>query len=289
MSEIRQKILSKITRTESLPTLPSVVYKIQEVAHNANSDTNDMVHILNNDPSIVSRILKTANSAFYAKPGEEKITDIEQAVSRLGFKDVQTIALSTGVFSSFDKVSSRIFDRKSFWKHCICTSYLSMEMAAILPSGSPAQPDILHLSGLIHDLGKILLDTHFPDLLEECIRAAMQTRQPLFAVEQSLLGVDHTEIGALLVKKWNLPEVAASVVRFHHDPLQAPPEHQSAVQIVHLANYLANTQDLGTGGDIGRPVFQHEAWESLQLSPVMIPELVRKVVENESDLLELVK
>jgi len=243
---------------------------------------------LENDPSIVSRILKTVNSAFYSSPGAEKIVNIQQAVTHLGFKEIQNIAISSAIFGSFDKLSPHIFDRKSFWRHCVCTAFLGMEMAVVVRSPVHAREDVFHLTGLIHDLGKILLEAYFPELLEQCIKAALQTKQPLYLMEQKFLGLDHMEIGSLLVEKWNLPEVAASVVRWHHDPQRAPQEHRTVVEVVRLANYIANTEDLGTGGDIGGPVFQREVWESLGISPAVIPDLVRKVIENESNLLDVI-
>jgi len=206
----------------------------------------------------------------------------------VGFRKVQNIALGTGVFNSISQLPTPIFDRKNFWKHCIGTAFLSMELATVTRPRVEGQADVMHLGGLIHDLGKILLEIHFPELLEQCIRAALKTRQPLYLVEQKLLGMNHTEIGALLVEKWNLPEAAVSVVHWHHDPQKAPENHRTVVELVHLANYIANTQDLGSSGDMGGPVFQRKVWDSLGISAAMIPVLVRKVVEIETDLVEII-
>jgi len=283
MTEMRDKILAKLERIHNLPTLPIVMTKLSAALDNVDCSINEIVKILNNDPAISTQILKTVNSPLFAIGGA-KITTLQVAITRLGFREVKNIALSTSVFKMFDGVKSTLFDRKSFWKHCLCTSLAALELGAVKGNHRLFPKDELHLAGLVHDIGKIVLDAHFADIFEEAIKLAMTAKIPLFEAERLILGIDHSELGHKIAEKWNLPPVADAAILFHHDPENAPEAHRHIVNIVHMANYIVNTQDLGTGGDIAAPVFKRQVLEALDITAVDVQSVVKSVAAKEKEL-----
>ncbi len=283
MPEMRAIILAKLERIHNLPTLPIVMTKLSTALEDVNCSINEIAKVLSNDPAISTQILKTVNSPLFAIGGS-KVTTLHTAITRLGFREVKNIALSTSVFKMFDGVKSTLFDRKSFWKHCLCVSLASLELGALMRDKRRFPKDELHLAGLIHDIGKIILDAHFADVFEDALKLAMTAKLPLYEAERLILGIDHAELGHLIAEKWNLPPIANAAITYHHEPENAPEEFRSIVNIVHMANYIVNTQDLGTGGDLAAPVFKRQVLEALDLNAVDVQSVVKSVAEKEKDL-----
>ncbi len=109
---MKTRIVRRLEKIYNLPTLPAVIEKLGEEIRNPKSDARRVAALIEDDPSMMSRILKVVNSAFYG--GIEPITSVQQAVSRMGFNAINNIALSTSVFAAFDKSGEAGFDRKEF-------------------------------------------------------------------------------------------------------------------------------------------------------------------------------
>lgn len=280
----RNAVLRQLGKIESLPTLPDVMSKLSSALENPNCSAAMVVDVLSNDPSISTQILKTVNSPIFSGGGG-RTKDLKSAITRLGFKEVKNIALSTSVFKMFEGVKSALFDRKGFWEHCLCSSLAAIELASV--SGFKRVPrDELHLAGLLHDVGKIILDAYFPELFEKSLTLSFHQKVPLFEAERLTMGIDHGELGAIVADRWKLPPMAIDAIRHHHDPSSAPDEHRRIIDLVHMANYVANSQELGTSGDFATPVFKREIWESLDLSPEAMKTVVDSVVAQEGELLQ---
>ncbi len=154
----RSEILKKIEEIQKLPTLPAVIGKLNAALENPNVNALQVGKIINDDPSIMSKILKTVNSAIYSLPNP--VTSIAQATSLLGFRTIKNIAMATSVFTTFktDEKNGR-FNREEFWKHSIMVgigmNVLYKFLKANLKKSYDA--DTLHLAGLVHGIGIIIL------------------------------------------------------------------------------------------------------------------------------------
>lgn len=285
----RDALLAAVNATEDLPTLPAVWQQIRSAAANPRTGAAQLGRIIENDPAVAARLLKTVNSALYAGPAQPKTTSIAMAAARLGFKEVSKIALSTCVFQTASSMPGNVFDRRSFWGHAISTAYLAAELA----NEAEARPrhinlEDFHLAGLVHDIGKIFLEFKFGETLETCLEAASRENLPLFEVEDALLGINHAELGARLAESWQLPTVTITAIRHHHTPDTAPTADRFLVGCVHLANYIANREDFGTGGDLADPVFQRGTWESIGVSPAAAAAVATRAAESQQSLLEII-
>jgi putative nucleotidyltransferase with HDIG domain len=279
----RDLILQKLATIDDLPTLPTVMVKLMRVLDDADCCSEDVVRILSGDPAICARILKTVNSPLFSRgAGEER--SLRNAITRLGFREVKNIALSTSVFNMFAGVPNRLFDRTCFWRHCFATSLVAIEISRRHPPMRSLRSDELHLAGLIHDLGKMILDAYFPDLFETALRVALQGRMPLHEAEQAALGIDHAEIGFRIAETWRLPSCATETIRFHHDPESASDEFRDLVRVVHFANYIANVEEIGAGGDSTAPVFRREVRDSLCIDGRTVRAVVDAALKIEKEM-----
>nr|HDN00253.1 HDOD domain-containing protein [Deltaproteobacteria bacterium] len=277
---MKTRIVKRLEKIHNLPTLPEVIYKLGEEIRDPKSDARRVAALIEDDPSMMARILKVVNSAFYS--GIEPITSVQQAVSRMGFDAVKNIALSTSVFTTFSKSVEVGFDRKEFWRHCVCTG-----IAADIVYNRVKQkiskrytPDLLHLVGLLHDIGKIIFEQFFHDEFRISLYESVKRKIPLFHIELECIGSDHAQVGAWLGKKWKLSEEVIEVIRWHHEPDNATEQYRDLVILCHMANYICNVEKIGNSGDETAPAFFQSIWKRMDLEAADIPLMIEKVKEE---------
>lgn len=253
-------VLEKLKTVTDLPTLSVVVQKLREAVNDPESDAQRMARIMNDDPVIASRVIKLVNSALYGLP--EPVDNLQHAITCLGMKEITNIAITTAILDVFRAKGKGVFDRKIFWRHCICVgianTILYEECKGSLASNFTK--DALHLAGVIHDIGKILYGRYFHKEYVDIVRISNETQTPLFMVEKDVLGVDHAEIGAWLLRKWKFPENLIAAVRWHHEPQKAEKKDKEIVGLCHAANYLCNLEHLGFGGEQPPPQVDGYVW-----------------------------
>ncbi len=200
----------------------------------------------------------------------------------MGFNAINNIALSTSVFATFDKSVEVGLNRKEFWRHCVCTG-----IAANIVYNRVKQNiskyytvDLLHLLGLLHDIGKIIFEQFSHDEFRISLRESAKRKIPLFHVELEYLGSDHAQVGAWLGKKWKLSEEVIEVIRWHHEPDNATEQYRDLVMICHMANYICNVKKIGNSGDETAPAFFHSVWKRMGLEAADIPPMIEKVKEE---------
>ena len=275
-----QEMSQKLNQIRNLPTLPVVIDTLRNAIRDPNSDAARIAGIIQDDPAMMARILKIVNSAFYG--GCDPINSLSLAVSRMGLNAISNIAMSTAIISLFGKSIERGFDREEFWRHSISTG---IALCVLYDRCKPNlakrySKDILHLVGLLHDIGKIVLEQFFHEEFVRSVNVANEKNIPLIQAENEVMGADHVVIGSWLGMRWNLSRELLQIIRWHHDPLSSDVEYSEMVMLCHSANYICNLEKIGDGGDTAAPTFHHDAWTKLGLSVRDISNIVDKVVEE---------
>ncbi len=280
---ISTDIKVKLETIKNLPTLPVVLERARQVMNDPQSDARRLARIIEDDPSMVTRILRIVNSPLYA--GREPINSLELAIARLGWNAVNNIALTTSVFLSFghDK-GEEGFDRECFWRHCISTGIVSSVLYEYCQShiAKAYSKDLFHLVGLVHDIGKIIFDQYFHDDFIRALKIRDEKKCPLKNAEFAVFNVTHSEIGGWLAEKWNLPSEIVAAIMYHHDPMAVDKEYKSLVLLCHSANYICNHQKIGDGGDLLSPELYEDTWKNLGLTVYDIVDIVERAREEAS-------
>ena len=277
----REKIFKRLESIEELPSLPVVILRLTETIQNVESSASDVARIMEEDPAIMARVLKIVNSAFYSNAYvNQPITNVKHAIVRLGYDSVRNIALTSCVFSVFREDHTQVFDRKEFWKHCICTGIVANVIYDFSTKKNLNIPrESVALAGLLHDMGKIILEQYFYDFFTSILEFGRDNKKALYLVEKSAFDISHAEIGAWLARKWKLSEDLLACIEFHHNPEAAPEKYRDMVGLVHIADYICNLKQLGQSGNTVPPLFNQGIWETLGLKLEMIEEILDRADE----------
>lgn len=248
MCPSKDVLFSALNSLDDLPTIPSIMQQIEQVLHDEGSTAETIAHIISEDPSLTMKILKVANSAFYAARGA-RISSVKLAVSRLGLAEVSRLCQILSLIRTFKSFGSSI-DHTGFWKHCLV---VGMTARTIYELGRfpDADADDVYVGGLLHDIGFLILDQYFPALLRDIGNLIQIQSVPCLEAEDRSLGSTHGEIGAYIMQKWNLSPGVIQAVSFHHDCDRGDPAYQTVTRIVQVSDILCSQK--GIGG-----VFDHE-------------------------------
>jgi putative nucleotidyltransferase with HDIG domain len=226
----REQFISRL-KAKSLPSLPLTVVALGEAVQDERCTVDRILGILSKDPSLSATLLRLANSALYAKEGSAM--DLRTAVLRLGFDAISNLGTGAAVIKTLR--GGTHLDALKLWQHSVAVG-LTAKGVCILAKRH-GQAETAFLTGLLHDIGKIALDTCYP---AEYALVLQQVAQGAFYVdaERAVLGMDHAEAGALLAADWSFPEAIVEVIRDHH----APKPEDFLPNLIHLADLLVRTR-----------------------------------------------
>ncbi len=288
------EILKKLEKVKDLPTLPTIMEQLSAKLRDPNSGMGDIAKVIENDPAMMTRILKMANSPLFSTGNP--ITSLQMAMTRMGIKAIKNIAMATSVFTAFKaKPGEQVFDRDAFWRHSIA---VGTAMNVVYQSYKPAfqsrfDRDYLHLAGLIHDIGKLVFDQYFNDDYRQALALSTDMRIALLESERTTFQLGHNEVGAWLAQKWKLSEDLLSVILHHHQPEQTLEMYYDLVEISYYANALCNkggqAMNMGYGGNPADPDFSPANGCRLRIEPAQVPMLLEniQVAMQETDMAQL--
>ncbi len=244
-----------------LPPMPSVMMEVIQALNDEDVDLRTLGKIISKDPLMVMNVLKIANSAFYGLP--TKVTGIEQAVRMLGTNEITSLCISCGASRSLRPPKGVItVDLKQFWRHSVATGVIGKILCNKLNMG---RLDSLYLAGLVHDVGKIVLDRFTHDVYKKIVDMTYQENISILEAEKAVMGASHDTVGGWLMEKWRLPGIFGQVARYHHAVTEAPEQVRSVVAMVSLADQLARLKGFGFGGDMnGIDLSETDAFKVLE-------------------------
>ena len=205
--------LRKLQQINNLPTLPTVATQLLEMLGEEMVSINDISKLMERDPAITAQILKVSNSAYYGL--RKEIDTVPRALIVLGVNEIANIILSLSLFKTFTNVDDTEFDIKTFWKHSGVVAYLSRFLAREFELDTHGEE---FTAGLMHDLGKIILDQYYHDDYKEVIKEMRNLKLTSSEAEKNVLGFNHAKVGNWLSKKWRIPKNISKAILYHHDP-----------------------------------------------------------------------
>ena len=245
-----------VQRADALPSLPEVVRHVMTLLNDADADMDTLVHHINTDPAIVSRLLAAANASAFGLP--TRVDSARQAFLVLGEDRVVNIILATALMQRYDAQRGG-FDARLQWRHALAVA----TCARVLAERMGFKREIAFTGGLLHDIGQLLMFAVAPAAYAEVLRACEADDVPVLQAEIALFGYDHAAAGKQLAIAWDLPGEIADAIGAHHEPDECG---DTLCDLVHVANVLAHALDLGASPYNQVPDLSERACVSLGLS-----------------------
>lgn len=239
-SESLEKVVASIHDVVSLPMIT------QEVIHHTydkKANAMSLSRIISKDPVLSSKVLRAANSSLFGFLF--KTTDIKGAVVRLGIKQVRSIAVAMGV-GLFYKGPKGLagYSRVNVWEHSISVGIMSEIIAkhcAVREAKEIAGEALL--SGLLHDIGVILIEQQLSAKFNHIIAYAAGSNISLHEAEDEALGFDHTDLAGEVLQKWRLPPRIVDAVAMHHD--EPARDNDILVHLTQMSEIMASATHVG--------------------------------------------
>jgi putative nucleotidyltransferase with HDIG domain len=228
----------RVFQIERLSAMPQVVMQVVEALGDHRTSAAGLEKLIESDPALASKVLRLANSVYYGLA--EKVTTIQRAITVIGFNELEILVVGAGLADIFDP--SKVIpgsDAEMLWHHSLavaCTARILAEATR-----HPAPNEIM-LAGLLHDIGKLILNNYFDDDVTE-LKKVVDRGTPYYMAEE-MLDLKHTTIGFWLANRWNLPAIHTSTIRYHHAPNPLDPHYPTTVLIM-LADYLVKQMNIG--------------------------------------------
>lgn len=231
---------------KDLPVFPQVAVKILQIQEeNIDISFKELENIILLDPALTAKILKVANSALYAR--QREITNLQQALTLLGFKMVKSLVLlvsASNVYSknvkSQQQTTAATVTKTStamIWRHSVITAFISKYVATRIKQDDKKED--VFVAGLLHDIGRLIMMIKFKEKYEQYIAYLNQMQyKDIREIEEKIFEINHQDIGKIILEKWNFPDELIDAVAQHH-VVQIDSKYKTTVQIVVIANLFA--------------------------------------------------
>jgi len=256
-----------------LPEVPSIIFELNEVITNPFSSTDDIAQVVQKSPSLTAILLKIVNSPFYGFPS--KIDKISSALILIGTREITGLALGLSVLTKFEKIPKKLLDMFSFLKHSVACGIISRMLAT---HKRICQTEPFFVSGLLHDLGRLIIYCNFPEDSRNILNCSRTTNNLLYEVERDYFGCNHSYVAKHLIQQWKLPISLENNIFYHHNPSEA--QQSVPATLVHLADIITNGLGIGTSGERFVPPLDNQAWEDLGLSPSCFETVIKQATHQ---------
>jgi len=268
-----QQLQNIIMTTRDLPAMPQVASKVLELSSDPNTSAKQLQQVISDDQAMTGRILKIANSAMYSC--SRKVKTLTEAIVMLGFNSIRSLVVTSAARNLYNTRKSRTgLKERLLWEHSIGAAFAARLLAT---ERAPNLAEEAFLAGLMHDIGKLVLNLRVPEQFDEIVQVVYNESRPFHVTEHELLGYDHTHVGALLVNKWKLSPVLEVVILNHHTE-EAMTLDNPLLLYLDLANRMCKKMGIGFIDDPDLDLLNCRANQLLQLGP--------EVFENTAALLQ---
>ncbi len=266
VTQDNQSLAEQITKVVEndevqLPPLPELVMRIRELLANDTADARKIARIVNTDPAVAASLLRISNSAAFG--GLQPVTDVKQAVARLGLNQVASIVTALSMKGHFvSETKERKLLLQTLWDHSVSTAFAAQRLAEKIN----VDPETAFLAGLLHDSGQLLVAKAI-DVLE-----AKGVTPPTTTVQDELMEVLHCELGYQVLKDWNLAEPVPLAALNHENP---PDDSDDGVLLcVQAGDVISQKAGFHLDPDPDIDLLQEPAIDNLAISDIELAELM---------------
>ncbi|QGY39334.1 HDOD domain-containing protein [Pseudodesulfovibrio cashew] len=266
----RNEILDQVSKVVAVP---SCSHMASGLLGNPDADFRELARVIEYDPGLTANLLKVVNASFFS--GSRPVRTAREAIIKLGTTQVLQFVISTGVAPSFvQKIEGYDLAPNMHLQHSVSVAMAARELGSIL---SMDVPDYTFTAGLLSGIGKTLLGAYVDVNVQSILDFALRDGLSFDQAEDMVLGINHAELGGIVLESWGLPEELTRVVRHH----LRPDEYDGVdpvLDLVHIGNVLAKMIGVGLGVDGLNYIPSQKVAERLGLSPDVLDMAAANVV-----------
>jgi len=219
MAEIHEELVNRLSAAvDKMPAFPKSVQRVLELTREDDCPLKELVSAIEADPVMTVKLLRILNSAYYNFP--KKITSVNESVSYLGMNTIKNMALSFAEMQVLPQQNAAGFDAQRFLLHSLITASVARSLC-LHYCHDQTNPGDCYIVGLLHDFGKVVLAQFLAPEFKQALECSLNQAITLHEAEQQVIGLDHSEIGWMLMTKWRFPEQLTETVRRHHGDISA--------------------------------------------------------------------
>ena len=266
-----------------LISLPDVCVRVKEMVENPEYSASDIGKVVSKDAALTARLLRIVNSAFYQFPS--RIETVSRAITIVGNRELRDLVFAATVAGIFEKIASDLIDIETFWRHAV---YCGIVSRIIARKCQVLHNERLFVAGLMHDIGRLVIAYKLPNKSREVMQYMKDQQVSLHTAEQQVLGFDHAEVGAELMKVWGLPASHQLAALHHHAPLKSS-DYALEASIVYLANAITELAELGEHDVDYLKDVPEAVWQTTKVSITDIEDILVEARDQFIDTLALIR
>lgn len=257
---------------ESLNPIPQTALKILRIIQQDSYTLESISNELKKDQVLAARTIQMCNSVMLG--GKVRVETIKDALLILGENTLINSVITAAIKNYFSQAATNGYSlcRGGMFFHSVGCA-VTTEIIATLTG--KANSKIAYTAGLLHDIGKVVLDQHIARLYPLFFRELHQKESDSISIESKILGINHCETGGMLAKNWNFSTSLTDVIQYHHDPQRSDPVNLDLVSLVYVADLLMSRF--------------HTGFETDRLNSENLEEILRKLGLSISDLQAIVE
>lgn len=273
-------IRERIKNIEQLPVMPHTANQLLSLRNNPDTTVEQLAESIVSDPALSAQVIRYANSALFGQSG--KVKSLSDAIFRvLGYESVMHLALGISMGKAFRLPSGGPVGQTRIWQNATYSAALCQKLASKTDWNQSIKPGVAYLCALLHNIGFMVIGQLFKhefQWLNKVIQAEHEA--PITLIEQRLLGVQHTEVAAMLMTQWNMPEEVIAVAEHHHND-DYTGEHLGYVKLIQIADRLLKNHNMS---DADNEEIPPQLYEQFGLSEEQLYESLDEVLQGKEDL-----
>ncbi|MFO1452274.1 MAG: HDOD domain-containing protein [Opitutaceae bacterium] len=253
------EIMKRVDACPKLASLQSINRALAGLVNSEQSFNSQIAEIIRRDPSLTARLLRMVNSVYFGLTA--KVNNIEEAVFYLGLRQIRELSMATPVIEEMEKISrsGHHYPWRDLWKHSIGSAIMTREILAT--TTLLIDDDTDYIIGLLHNVGKVVMATAFPDEFVKIVEGTYPSPQDVCNAERALIGWDHARIGGYYLQRHQLSAEITDAVLYHNSPESAP-DHGFYAAAVQVADQLVRYAGIPGGFEKVEPIAD-DAWLKL--------------------------
>lgn len=277
----KEKITEVALKASELPVLPITTQKVLSIMADPDVSIEKIKRLIGADPGLTTKILMVANSAFYGS--YRNIQNLTQAILRLGLNAVRSIVVATSMKNVYKRFG---LTEKLLWEQIIGSALTANIIAR---QTRLSDPEDAFIGGLLHDIGKVVLNNEFPEDFARVMERVYNDSVPFSVAEAEVFDFPQRKLGAEVVKKWGFPETLEKLLLNFDDQEEIKKEKYlyNLVTIITLADRMCQKFGMGWRKPGGDEVDFGNLPECLGLDQEEMKDLTEKIQVTLSQGIEL--